>query len=85
MYVYAKRADTWHCRRCKFANPLMDDYHFITECQACSDEMRSRFGLNDGERISGRRSRSPRPVPVRVGPPGHTQPWSPDRAKALRT
>ena len=30
-------------------------------------------------------SRSPRPVPVRVGPPGHTQPWSPDRAKALKT
>ena len=33
-------------------------------------------------------SRSPRPpVPDarRVGPPGHTQPWSPDRAKALKT
>ena len=31
-------------------------------------------------------ARSPRPVvPVRVGPPGHTQPWSPDRAKALKT
>ena len=62
LYVYMKRADTWTCRRCTFANPLMDDYHFITECQACSDEMRSRFGLNDGERISGRRSRSPRPA-----------------------
>ena len=33
-------------------------------------------------------SRSPRPpIPDarRVGPPGHTQPWSPDRAKALKT
>ena len=33
-------------------------------------------------------SRSPRPpVPAArpVGPPGHTQPWSPDRAKALKT
>ena len=29
----------------------------------------------------GRRRRRP----VRVGPPGHTQPWSPDRAKALKT
>ena len=62
LYVYAKKCDQWTCRRCTFANPLMDDYHFITECQACSDEMRSRFGLNDGERISGRRSRSPRPT-----------------------
>ena len=24
-----------------FANPLMDDYHFITECRTCSDETRS--------------------------------------------
>ena len=32
-------------------------------------------------------SRSPRPVPAArpVGPPGHTQPWSPERAKALKT
>merc|ERR1712072_953575 len=37
-FYSSKRADTWHCRRCTFANPLMDDYHFITECQACSDE-----------------------------------------------
>ena len=32
-------------------------------------------------------SRSPRPIPAArpVGPPGHTQPWSPERAKALKT
>lgn len=61
LYVYSKRADVWTCRRCTFANPLLDDYQFITECQACSDEMKSRFGLNSGEGLSARRPRSPRP------------------------
>ena len=51
LYVYAKKADRGTVEDA-FANPEMDDYHFITGARRAPTRSRVGFGLND-ERISG--------------------------------
>ena len=58
LYLYTKVGDTWKCPRCTFANPLYDDFTFVTECALCPDELRAKFGLGAGDVDSHRPKRA---------------------------
>ena len=44
MFIYTKVKNTWKCSRCTLDNPLVDDFEYVTRCQACSENMCRAFG-----------------------------------------
>ena len=44
MFIYTKVKNTWKCSICTFDNPLVDDFEYVTRCQACSEGMCRAFG-----------------------------------------